>query len=182
MLEQFGNLLSAIGLLTDALKMASDKKDQSTKKDFQRKVVAFQFLLLELIETADEIFKLINEAKSADKPHETIKGLQHLAYSQNHTIYKLIQLVEDREFQQIIDLLKPSLRAEVINQLHSKRSRIRLVLRVDDLEKKELQELYTEQYHQKGVGIINELKVCTEEIATLIRENMKFEDLISLNK
>lgn len=182
MIEELGNLVTALNLLKDAFKLALRQKGVVQTKEFQRKIVSFQFLLLEIVEKAGRIFELINSAKGADVPHKLISDIKHLAYSQNHSLYKLITLVEDEDFYRVVDLLKPNLRTIVHHQLHSKRARINLLMRVDDLDKKQLTEIYNQEYLGKGVGLIEELKTCSEEMATLIRDHIKINDLVSLSK
>lgn len=182
MIEELGNLVTALKLLKDAIKLALRQKGVSQTKVFQRKVVAFQFLLLELIEKAEKIFVLIDVAKEADDSHKSISDIKSLGYSQSNTIFKLTELVQDEEFYTVVDLLKPNLRTMVHNQLNSKKARIKILMMVEDFNKKNLTEIYTQDYFEKGLEVIMKLKACSEEMATIIRDHININDLIAISK
>ena len=181
MIQHFGSFIKGIFLLKDALKVISEKKDYGKKKEFQRKLVGFQLMILDVIETADKIFEVISENKRTGGSYDFVRDIQSLAYSQNYAIIKIITFIAQEELTDIVNIVEPGLNNSIKSLLNAKSHRLVYITKYKDYNGKGINELYNEKYLQEGKVLVDELKECSEDLGSLIKETINLEDILSLD-
>jgi hypothetical protein len=179
MTDYLSPIALAYTLIKDTIIIANRRPEIIRKREFQQKIIFIQKSMIEVINNGQKIFdfiKVVNKSDTSENP-ELIRNIKFLASSQIRSIEKLSQSLSDKTWSKMFALLMPDLRRHVHDPMFLKGKRLRLLLRVDNFDYKELRKLYNEAYLQKGEEIIEELRRTADEVAQIIRAKIPLEDL-----
>lgn len=181
MIEYLSPIAAVYNILKNAIKDAMDHFELSQRKEIQRKIVSLQLILVNIIETADRIYERIDviRANAHDSNRKVLEDIKALAFSQNHALYKLATELEDSTTEEILRLLSPNVRRDLNLNINSKRARIGLLMKVDDLTTKGIKNLYTTDHYEQGHKVLEKLRECADGVAVIIREKISLEELLS---
>jgi len=181
-MEYLSIILSFFKLLIEGFKEIKSKVKLAEKTKFQRKIISIHLILQDIIETGEEILELIADSiSSGRKPNQKeLKEIKELVNSQRSNLRNLSFAFRDETSENILKILNPGLQSNIAEYILLKNSRIQmLIFRLWD---EKFNEIYDNANYAIGLQTISDLKKCSDELTSFIKEYINIEDIIRLSK
>ncbi len=184
MIEYISPLVSLYKTLTEGIRSINVKARSKEKYKIQRKIISIQIILENIIETAEQIFAILDVPIKENSKLDKIKKdeLISLTNSQGKNLNELLMTLRADTSDYILKLFAPQLRRNIEKHIYMKQGRIvRLSWALRQFDSRKLKKIYNKEYYKEGIEQVKQLKDCSRDLSDFIKEHINLEVAILIH-